>query len=318
MSKAITGRDFTILVPTKDRPDKLKDLLESIANQEEACGRVIVVASGMSVEDVVMGFADRLDVEYHFSATSGQIKQRNLGIALLDEKTPLVCFIDDDIVVEPNALKKMVEFWNRSESDTAGVAFNIVDETPWFGSWWRRFFILGGEQCGQISKSGFNPPIWSIKEDIQTAWLPGGATAWRTDIVKKYPHHEVHAKWAPCEDLIFSYPIGKTYRLYVCAASHVRHARIQNPQKRMPNRYYGRQEMMWRLYFVTLYDEFRVGWLIWSSFGLIANGMIQGIIAFDVARLELMLGRIEGLFQGLKALVEKKDLRAEIEAWDMR
>lgn len=55
---------MAFLVPTKDRPEKLKNLLESLAHQTELCGRVIIIDGGDSVRDVVMAVADRLPVEY--------------------------------------------------------------------------------------------------------------------------------------------------------------------------------------------------------------------------------------------------------------
>jgi glycosyltransferase involved in cell wall biosynthesis len=62
-----------------------------------------------------------LPVEYS-TASPGQIRQRNLGLVHMDERTPLIGFLDDDLILEPDALERMIEFWNRAEPDTAGVA----------------------------------------------------------------------------------------------------------------------------------------------------------------------------------------------------
>ncbi len=82
------ARDLAVLVPTKDRPAKLGQLLDSLAGQSEICGRVIIIDGGDSVRDVVMRYAGRLPVEHHVCRPPGQIRQRNMGIALLDERTP--------------------------------------------------------------------------------------------------------------------------------------------------------------------------------------------------------------------------------------
>ena len=70
-----SGKDLAILVPTKDRLEKIHNLLESIAKQTIPCGRIIVVDSGESVKDVVMHFSDRLPVEYYECYPPGQIRQ---------------------------------------------------------------------------------------------------------------------------------------------------------------------------------------------------------------------------------------------------
>ncbi len=87
--KTYTGHDVAYIIPTKDRPEKVKNVLESLASQTMSCGRLIVVDGGQSVKDIVMGFVDRLPVEYYECHPPGQIRQRNMALSLLDGRTPL-------------------------------------------------------------------------------------------------------------------------------------------------------------------------------------------------------------------------------------
>ena len=105
-----TSKDFAFIIPTKDRPGKLNKLLESLANQSESCGRVLIIASGQNVEYIAKEFLNHLPIEYYHSETYGQIHQRNLGINLLDNRTKLVGTLDDDIVLQPEALKKIIKY----------------------------------------------------------------------------------------------------------------------------------------------------------------------------------------------------------------
>ena len=73
------SKDLVILIPTKDRPKEVGRLLQSIKELDCEVGRVIVVASGQDISDVVIEFSKILPVEY-YSSESGQIKQRNKGI----------------------------------------------------------------------------------------------------------------------------------------------------------------------------------------------------------------------------------------------
>ena len=46
--------DIAIIIPTKDRPQKICNLLESIALQKTIPRRIIIVASGQNIEDKVL------------------------------------------------------------------------------------------------------------------------------------------------------------------------------------------------------------------------------------------------------------------------
>jgi len=154
-----TGQDVAFIIPTKDRPGKVKTVLNSLARQSVQCGRVIVVDGGQSVKDIVMCFGDRLPVEYYKCYPPGQIRQRNMAISLLDDRTPLVGLLDDDIVVETQALKSMITFWNKCEPDTAGVSFNIVNKHSTFPAWAKAVIKTSFPQQGRVLCSGYNISI---------------------------------------------------------------------------------------------------------------------------------------------------------------
>ena len=117
--------DLAVIIPTKDRPIQVKRHLQSLVDQNCELGRVIVVASGKDIKDIVLGFKDRLPIEYYRSEP-GQIKQRNMGISKLDERTKLVAAMDDDVTYHEDAFEEMIRFWNGVEPNTAGVGFNLV------------------------------------------------------------------------------------------------------------------------------------------------------------------------------------------------
>ena len=245
-----TGQDVTFIIPTKDRPEKVKNLLNSMAQQTIACGRVIVVDGGQSVNDIVMSFSDKLPVEYYKCYPPGQIRQRNMGISLLNDQTPLVGFLDDDLVLEPQALERLITFWNRCEPDTAGVSFNIVNSPPFRHSWARALMGMSTPQQGRVLRSGYNVATTPVDAHLRAQWLCGGATVWRKEILKRFTNREIYSRWAICEDVIFSYPVGKEYPLYVCADAKVKHEHVYDHTAKMKYRYYGRTATLWRLFFV--------------------------------------------------------------------
>lgn len=302
------AKDVAFIIPTKDRPEKLKNLIDSIAGQNEVCGRVIVVDGGKSVRDVVRGFSDRLPVEYYECHPPGQIRQRNMAISLLDDQTPLVGFLDDDIVLEPQALEAMLTFWNKCEPDTAGVSFNIVNNSPYRHSWMRAVIGMSSPQQGRVLRSGYNVATSPVDIDLKVQWLCGGATVWKREILQKFINKEVCSRWAICEDVIFSYPIGKRFPLYVCADAKVRHEHVYDHTAKMKYRYYGRTITLWRLYFVESHAELSRIFFLWMLLGQITARCISGIISFRISDIQYAIGQIEGAIIGLSALLRGLNL----------
>ena len=308
-----SGRDLAWLIPTKDRPTLLQSLLESLAAQTIPCGRVVVVATGTRVEDVVASFASRLPVSYFHSELPGQIRQRNLGLSQLDATTPLVGFLDDDLLLEPDALERMVEFWNKVEAETAGVGFNIVNAPPENASGLQRL-IVGTRDSGRITASGYNTRIDGIARDIRTQWLGGGYTVWRRDILEQYRQPELRTRWAIGEDIRFSYPVGKHHPLYVCAAAKVRLVpTFDQVAPDAVHRFRGHKGALAAFYFASLHPELsRVRCL-----GMLAaKAIVQTLSAAvrrDRAALQNARGQISAIGLCVGALLGNGDVRAALE-----
>ncbi|MBF0239113.1 MAG: glycosyltransferase [SAR324 cluster bacterium] len=300
--------DIACIIPTKNRPQKITNLLTTLEKQTAPCGRIIIVASGQNIENVVNDFRKRIPVEYHHSSISGQILQRNFGINLLDDRTKLVATLDDDIELEPDALERMVAFWNQVESDTAGVGFNITNEPTHKYSKLRQILGTSGPEAGKILKSGINTSITNVGQTIRSEWLNGGATMWKQEILRKYPHKEINVRWAVCEDLIYSYPIGKQYPLYVCADAHVRHEHIKDHTPNRKAMFYARNSVLWRFYFVSSNEDLSVPAFLGAIGGSIAADIFRGFHGFKKDKIEETLGETQAIFRILKALLFSGDI----------
>ena len=165
-----SSKDLAVIIPTKDRPVEVKRHLQSLMKQKCKLGRVIVVASGQEIKDIVESFKDSLPVEYYRSEP-GQIRQRNVGISKLDERTKLVASMDDDVTYHEDAIAEMTRFWNSVPSDTAGVGFNIITLSVLKHNWFRGFLGFSSAKPGQVLKSGLNTSINNVTENIQVQWL---------------------------------------------------------------------------------------------------------------------------------------------------
>ena len=304
-----TGADLAILIPTKDRPVKIKNLLDSLILQTEQCRKIIVVDGGVSIEDLVLSYQDKLPVVYYECNPPGQIRQRNFGISKLDCTTILVGTLDDDIVLMPDAIEKMITFWNTVPDNTAGVSFNIVNCTPQNHTRLKGMMGLTGPLPGKVLRSGVNTPILSITRNIESQWICGGATVWRQEILIQHANSPQDAQWASSEDLIFSYPLGKIYPLFVCASAKVNHEHVYDLKIKKKHKYYGRTETLWRFYFVESNEELSRIFFLWSQLTTIIARCIKGTISLNIRHFQFAFGQLQGVIIGLKVVIREKNLK---------
>ena len=60
--KKYVSKDLAIIIPTKDRPKEVARLLQSVKELDCEVGRVIVVASGKDISNVVLDYSKMLPV----------------------------------------------------------------------------------------------------------------------------------------------------------------------------------------------------------------------------------------------------------------
>jgi glycosyltransferase involved in cell wall biosynthesis len=306
---ALTGGParIAVVVPTKDRPHKMRKLLHSLGEQEVECAQVVVVDSGDSIEGLISEYATRLPIEYHRSKP-GQILQRNLGLRQIRPDVELVALLDDDIVFEKGALEAMLSAWRTLPPETAGVAFNIVNNPAIRRSYLGEFLGLSHRQPGQVLRSGLTTPNSPVDRDIRCQWLCGGATVWRREVLMERRHQEIPSRWAIAEDLIFSYPIGKRRPLFVCAASRVRHEHEAVPTTENLHRFHGRTQTKWTYYFVESNEDLSRLAFFWTLALRAVGRCGRSLWRRNNDGFMFALGQLEGGLAALAATVQGRDV----------
>lgn len=219
-----------LVIPTRNNPGKLAKTLTALAAQGQPELRVVVIGSGEDQSDLISQFKSVLKIDYLHSKGGGQVKQRNLGVkVLLKERIKYIGFWDDDFIPQKECISSANKFIR--EKNTTGVfdfavSLNIQNEDPFAQIRFRRAQRLLrriGIQPGEVTVTGMNTPIANVSSDITTQWVGGGYTVWSASILKKYPQEPMRTRHAAGEDLIYSYPLGKIYPLFVCARAKVIH-----------------------------------------------------------------------------------------------
>jgi glycosyltransferase involved in cell wall biosynthesis len=294
---------LTIVVPTYKRPFKLGNLLESVALQRERIGRMIVVDGHTDAEDVVNRYRDRIEILYLRCDPPGQIRQRNLGLAQLTDRDVLVGLLDDDIVLEPASIDAMIEMWNSSPSETAGICFNLVNESSFAPSAIGRLLGTSGTAPGQVLRSGQTTSIGHVDRNYRVHWLPGGATVWKREVLMQRQHPvQGSARWAIGEDLLFSYPIGKTRPLFAAVNARARHEHEADYGRADQSWYHGRTQTVWMYHFAATNPDLSPAMFVMSTVARMAGKFVlRGVLRGDAPSRRFAQGQARALYEILMA-----------------
>lgn len=97
---------ISVIVPTRQRPDPLRRMFESLAQQSMQPAELIVIDASRDDEtkNLCLRPPDALvgTLRYEQAVHRGAATQRNQGVA--DSGQPLVMFVDDDIIFEPECI----------------------------------------------------------------------------------------------------------------------------------------------------------------------------------------------------------------------
>lgn len=101
----------SVVIPTYNRADKLKETIASVCNQSVSEYEVLLVDDG-STQPRYGALLDEIDDEYGrvriiHQENSGPAAARNRGIE--EAKSEFICFTDDDCIVPENWIERLVE-----------------------------------------------------------------------------------------------------------------------------------------------------------------------------------------------------------------
>ena len=299
----ITAQNVAIICPTKNQPDKVLRLLESIVQLDEKPHQLIIADGGHNLKPILTAFIQRLNLTCLYCPEAGQILQRNYAHKYLDKNIQLVLHLDDDITLHHDSLRKMIMFWNeesqKSALPLAGASFNIKDATELRSSVLRKLFFLQTKPAGHVSIAGYAAPFTPTATNMQTSWLLGGTTAWSRDIIEKHKHPiNFPTRWAVCEDLMYSYPLSRKYRLMVAAHANVCHNETYGKMSFRQGIFYGISGAIMRYHFVRQNPNLKTWAYMWMTIGVIIGNLGRGLLG-SPRHLGLCFGGVEGLVRAI-------------------
>ena len=233
---------ITAIIPTLNRSASLARTLESLEKQGALPAELVVIdgSTDPSSQRVVEEWNHRLancSVVWQAAKVLGAAAQRNQGVAIASQ--PFVCFLDDDILFEPDCLERM---WKALAADQKLGAVNamIINQryqSPGFVS--RTLFrLLHGRS--EVSYAGMvlGPAVNLLPEDredlpevVPVCWLNTTCTLYRGEALPRPPFDLVFTGYSMMEDLALSLRVGTRWRLANARTARIFHDSQPGPHK---------------------------------------------------------------------------------------
>ncbi|KAF2510820.1 glycosyltransferase family 2 protein [Flavobacterium zhairuonense] len=270
---------FSLIICTYMRPEPLLKLLQSIQNQIFYPDEILIVDGSLNDETKTILEKNQFKGLKYFlvdDVNRGLTKQRNFGIKNVNQSSEIVCFLDDDTVLEIDYFEKIIETY-KIFPDALGVGGYICNEVKWektsehyipkinefyYDGWKRKDgsrFVLRKKlnldsNCppgflpnfSHGRSVGFLPPSNKIYKVEQ---LMGGVSSFKKSVFEKLSFSIYFDGYGLYEDSDFTIRVSKIGDLYLNTAAKLDH--FHAPSGR-PNQYkYGKMVV-------------RNGWYVWK------------------------------------------------------
>jgi len=236
----------SIVVPTKNRRDDLRELLESILNQTTMPREVIVVdhsdddrtrrlieqkCNDFLSREVLLNYLRGDDLNRSISAA------RNMGAE--NSSGDVTCFLDDDVVLDKDFIKQILAVYCMYP-DAKGVQ-GFITNTGFHSV----FSNALNRVCFGFPRDFFEPnkcrafPFsypYPLTQVIECEWLIGANSSYKREILKKFQFDENLKGFSLLEDLDLSYRIHACFphSLYISPQAKLVHK--NSPVDRTPRK----------------------------------------------------------------------------------
>lgn len=242
---------FNLIVCTYQRGHPLLKLLHSVKNQSLYPEEILIIDGSPNDETKDILQENKFEGLKYFKVSEknrGLTRQRNFGIAQTGENIEIVCFLDDDTVLEPDYFMRLINTY-RSFPATVGVGGYILNEVEWkkrTGPLPYDAFEIDGysrklgsrnllrKKLGLLSDMppgvmpefsnglsiSFLPPVNKI---YPVDYFMGGVSSFRKIIFKEILFSKYFHGYSLYEDMEFCLRASRIGQLYVNTAAKLRH-----------------------------------------------------------------------------------------------
>jgi glycosyltransferase involved in cell wall biosynthesis len=256
---------IAIVIPTRNRPNQIGKLLESLIGQD--VDQIIVSFSGQQLLNVIEKFSDLLPIKF-IESSPGQINQKINAISSLDKNIDWVVFSDDDVVY-PWDFFKILKSVVREQNikDVIGIGFKINSyskKVKFISRIFNSLFRIQSGSPGSVRPNGECIHYSNGNISLETQWL-NGASAWRISEALAYSSAVPSTKYAAYEDAIFSHSRSACGKLMFIPTLQINYSDAESLNRITCSSF--KPVFYWKLMFVINY-QLSIHKYIWTSIGI--------------------------------------------------
>ncbi|WP_111682984.1 glycosyltransferase [Winogradskyella tangerina] len=161
------GIQFSFIIPVFNRPEEIRELLESFSALEGNHHYEIVIVEDGSTETseaVISSFNTNLNISYYFKENSGPGDSRNFGMKRANGNYFII--LDSDVILPSNYLNEVTSFLDSTYYDCFGgpdaahESFTNLQKAINFAM--TSFITTGGIRGGKQSVENFQPRSFNM------------------------------------------------------------------------------------------------------------------------------------------------------------
>lgn len=125
---------FSLIVCTYMRPKPLLNLLQSVQNQILYPDEILIIdgSTNQNTQKILEQHNfKKLDYYLVNPERRGLTKQRNFGLTNISKESEIVCFVDDDTILEKNYFVEIIKTFSANNKIT-GVGGIAINENKWY------------------------------------------------------------------------------------------------------------------------------------------------------------------------------------------
>lgn len=271
---------LSIVIATKDRPQRLEKCLAAISKQRiMPCGIIIVDGSAKPFTSSILNIIKKRGTKIIYrNRKSSMVEARNIGVR--NASGGVVLFLDDDAFIEKDYIEQLLEFY-KTHPEAGGAEGCITNEK-------------GSKLLQRIS----NFPAFPGKHDIMRVWrLHGCNMSFRKEVFSNFMFNENLIGYYNDDDE-FCGRVAKKYKLFFVPSAQLVHDQTQYGGARIDN---------YRNYNTLVFNQFYSLSTIhkkdvFDIFGYILSQIVMVIRAFVFVKHNKYLA-IKGILRGYRRIL---------------
>ncbi|MBC7409668.1 MAG: glycosyltransferase family 2 protein [Arcicella sp.] len=269
---------FSLIICTYMRPKPLLQLLQSVQEQTLYADEILIIDGSTNLETELILKENHFKNLCYFAVPlehRGLTKQRNYGIERVGKYMEVICFLDDDTILERDYFEQLLETYqiypealavggyitNESQCEFVGDTYHPKIDEFYFDGWKRK----DGSRFVLRKKLGLDsdcpPGYYSLYSHARSvAFLPpsgktykveqfmGGVSSFKKSVFNTLKFSTYFEGYGLYEDVDFTLRVSKLGQLYLNTAAKLNHYHADSGR---PNQYkYGKMVV-------------RNGWYVW-------------------------------------------------------